>query len=224
MHRLPPRAFAFDLDGTLVDSRLDIAAACNHVLVQAGRQPLDPAVVVGFVGDGVRALLARAFGLPPEDGTLDPLVHELVRYYAAHPVVHTTWIPGALATLDALADAPAALVTNKAREVTLAVLDALGARGRFAFVYAGGDGPLKPHPAPVTATARALGVPAEALWVVGDGAQDIQAARAAGATAIAVLGGFTSEQRLRETRPDALLESLPRLVALRDAAARRPVA
>jgi phosphoglycolate phosphatase len=221
----PPRAFAFDLDGTLIDSRLDIAAACNHVLVHAGRAPLDPAIIVGFVGDGVRQLLARAFGLPSDDHALDALVEDLVRYYAAHPVVHTTWMPGALATLDALSSAPVALLTNKARVVTIAVLDALGARDRFAFVYAGGDGPLKPRPEPVTATARALGVPASSLWVVGDGAQDVQAARAAGATAIAVLGGFTPETRLREAGPDAVVASLPEVVALRDAAAsQRPVA
>jgi phosphoglycolate phosphatase len=220
MHR--PRALAFDLDGTLVDSRRDIAAACNHVLVQAGRPPLDLAVIVGFVGDGVRQLLARAFGLPVDDANLDALVEELVRYYAAHPVVHTTWMPGALATLDAVADAPLALLTNKARDVTVAVLDALGARDRFAFVYAGGDGHLKPHPEPVTATARALGVPADSLWVVGDGAQDIQAARAAGATAIAVLGGFTPEARLREAGPDALLASLSDLAGLRDRATAGP--
>jgi phosphoglycolate phosphatase len=220
-----PRAIAFDLDGTLIDSRLDIAAACNHVLVYAGRAPLDPAVIVGFVGDGVRQLIARAFGLPSDDRTLDALVEELVRYYAAHPVVRTPWMPGALDALDALSEAPLALLTNKARDVTIAVLDALGARDRFAFVYAGGDGPLKPRPEPVTTTARALGVPTESLWVVGDGAQDVQAARAAGATAIAVLGGFTPEARLREARPDALIDSLSDLAGLRDRAmARRPVA
>jgi phosphoglycolate phosphatase len=220
-----PRAFAFDLDGTLVDSRRDIAAACNHVLVQAGREPLELPVIVGFVGDGVRQLLARAFALPPDDAILDALVEELVRYYAAHPVVYTTWMPGALATLDAVADAPLALLTNKARDVTIAVLDALGARDRFAFVYAGGDGPLKPDPWPVTATARALGIPADSLWVVGDGAQDIQAARAAGATAVAVLGGFTPEARLRAAGPDALVASLSDLAGLRERAmAGRPVA
>ena len=85
----------------------------------------------------------------------------------------------------------------------------------FAFVYAGGDGPLKPDPAPVAAAARALDVPPDSLWVIGDGRQDVQAARAAGATAIAVLGGFTSEARLREAAPDALLPSLAGLVELR---------
>lgn len=210
-----PLGLAFDLDGTLIDSRLDIAAACNHVLVRAGREPLDPATIASFVGDGIRHLVGRAFAMPADDPELDPLVQELVSYYASHPVDHTTWMPGALAALEALSDLPAALLTNKARSVTMAVLDALGATGRFAFVYAGGDGPLKPDPEPVAATARALGVPPGSLWVIGDGPQDVQAARAAGATAIAVLGGFTSEAHLREAGPDAVLPSLAGLVALR---------
>jgi phosphoglycolate phosphatase-like HAD superfamily hydrolase len=60
-----PHGVAFDLDGTLIDSRLDIVAACKHVLVGAGRTPLAPEVIATFIGDGVRALVAKAFGLPP---------------------------------------------------------------------------------------------------------------------------------------------------------------
>jgi phosphoglycolate phosphatase len=210
----PPRAFAFDLDGTLVDSRLDIVAACNHVLRHAGRPPQSPEVIEGFVGDGVRKLVARAFGLADEAPELDALSDEFVRYYAAHPADRTTWMPGALATLDALSGRPIALVTNKARAVTLRVLDALGGRGRFAFVYAGGDGPLKPSPAPIVTVAGALGVEVPALWVIGDAAQDVRAARAAGAVAIAVLGGFATEGVLRGAGPDALLRSIDELPAL----------
>jgi phosphoglycolate phosphatase len=205
---------AFDLDGTLIDSRLDIAAACNHILVGAGRVPLAPEIIATFVGDGVRALLSKAFVLPMEDPALDDLEEAFVARYAAHPVDQTTWMPGALAALDALRDLPLAVLTNKARSVTLAVLDAMGARARFAFVYAGGDGPLKPHPEPVLAVARGLAVPPEALWVIGDGRQDLDAALAAGSVAVAVLGGFTTEARLLEAKPHALLGSLVELPEL----------
>jgi len=209
-----PRAIAFDLDGTLVDSRLDIAAACNHSLVRAGRAPMDPDVIATFVGDGVRALAARAFGLPSEDPALQPHVDALVRYYEAHPVERTTWMPGARDALDAAAHLPLALVTNKARPITLAVLDALGVTGRFAFVYAGGDGPLKPSADPVAMCARAVSVEAASLWVVGDGDQDVGAARAAGAFAVGVLGGFSPEDKLRAARPDVLLRSIAELPEL----------
>ena len=114
------------------------------------------------------------------------------------------WLSIHLATLDGLDGLPMAVVTNKARVVTMAVLEALGVAQRFAFVYAGGDGPLK----------RALGVAADAMWVVGDGPQDVLSARAAGSPAIAVLGGFGSEARLREARPDVVLASLDDLPAL----------
>jgi phosphoglycolate phosphatase len=211
---VPAHALAFDLDGTLVDSRLDIAAACNHALSSAGRQTLEPAVIATFVGDGIRALLARAFRLPDDAPELEGHVKVLVRYYEAHPVDHTTWMPGAREALEAAAHLPLALVTNKGRSVTLAVLEGLGVRSRFAFVYAGGDGPLKPNPEPVLACARALGSEASALWVVGDGAQDVGAARAAGAFAVGVLGGFSSEDALRAARPDVILRSMAELPEL----------
>ena len=142
---------------------------------------------------------------------LDPHVDVLVRFYEAYPVAHTRWMPGALEALDAAGSLPLALITNKARTVTLAVLDALGVRHRFACVYAGGDGPLKPDPSPVVSCARALGVEVGSLWVVGDGTQDVGAARAAGAFAVAVLGGFSSAEKLEAAKPDLLLSSMSEL-------------
>jgi phosphoglycolate phosphatase len=208
-----PHGIAFDLDGTLIDSRLDIAAACNEALRSAGRPTIPPEVIATYVGDGVRALVARAFSSPIEDPALDPHVEVLIRYYEAHPVAHTRWIPGALDALDAAGPLPLALITNKARSITLPVLDALGVRDRFASIYAGGDGPLKPDAAPVVACARALGVELDSLWVVGDGPQDVGAARAAGAVAVAVLGGFSSAEKLEAAKPDLLLSSMNELAA-----------
>jgi phosphoglycolate phosphatase len=204
----PPRAFAFDLDGTLIDSRRDIAAACNHVLTGARRAPLDEAVIATFVGDGARSLLARAFGIEKTSPELDALHDEFVRHYAAHPITHTGWMPGALDALDALRSFPLAIVTNKTRTVTLAVLDALAARGRFAAIYGAGDGPLKPSPEPIRSIARSLGVAPAELWVVGDAVQDVGAGRAAGSPTVGVLGGFHAEQRLRDAGPDHVLSSL----------------
>jgi phosphoglycolate phosphatase len=209
-----PSAIAFDLDGTLVDSRLDIAAACNHALACAGRPALPLDVVVSYVGDGVRALIARAFGLPESDPALDPHVEDLVRFYAAHPVDRTEFMPGAREVLSALGGLPLALITNKARPVTLAVLDALGIRATFAFVYAGGDGPLKPSPEPILACARALATDVRSLWVVGDGDQDVRAARAADAFAVGLLGGYAPEDRLRAAQPDVVLPSIGELPGL----------
>src|SRR5579883_1102403 len=205
-----PRAIAFDLDGTLIDSRGDIAAACNHVLVHAGRAPLPPERIATFVGDGARSLLARAFELDREAPELDALLVEWARYYVAHPVDHTSWMPGARDAIEVLhaRGVRLALVTNKARAVTLVILDALGVRPLFEAVYAGGDGPLKPSAEPIVRVMQELGVRAEETWVVGDGAQDIGAARAAGCFSVGVLGGFHSWDRLREAGPDVLLPTL----------------
>jgi phosphoglycolate phosphatase len=212
----PPRAVAFDLDGTLVASGLDIAAACNHVLVQSGRAPLDAAVIAGFVGDGARALLARAFGVPedPLDPRMGAWHAQFVAYYSAHPATYSHWMPGAGDALSALSGLPLAVVTNKPRPITLKVLQALGAGARFAFVYAGGDGPLKPDPEPLLAVARALSVAAQDIWMVGDSDQDVRAARAAGAVAVAVRGGFAHADRVRLSSPEATLDSMAELPEL----------
>jgi phosphoglycolate phosphatase len=212
----PPRAIAFDLDGTLIDARLDIAAACNHVLRRAGAKALPPDLIATFVGDGARALLARAFGVPDVDGDerLDAWAAEFVEFYAAHPVDLTCWMTGALTTLEAVAAVPLALVTNKARLVTERVLVELGMTPRFAFVYAGGDGPLKPDAAPLLAVAGALDVEPADLWMVGDGAQDVLAARRSGACSVGVTGGLGDAVRLRLASPDATLSSIAELPAL----------
>ena len=202
-------AFVFDLDGTLVDSRIDIATACNHALVASGREPLPIDRVATFVGDGARKLLARAFGT---DDVEAPLA-EFLRYYAAHPVDHTRWMPGAR---DALAKlVPAAIVTNKARVVAERVVEALGIRVEV--LVAGGDCPLKPDPAPILRAVAALGSRPSETWVIGDGVQDALAGKAAGCPTIAVLGGFHAEDRLRAAGPTRVVSSLEELLTAPDA-------
>ena len=66
-----PSAVLFDLDGTIIDSRADIAAAANHALTSVDRAPLDENVIAGFVGDGARMLVARALALAPDEPLVD---------------------------------------------------------------------------------------------------------------------------------------------------------
>ena len=211
-----PKAVVFDLDGTLADTRLDIAAACNHALTSVGRQAKTVDEVVAFVGDGSRVLVARALGLPEDDAVTATAFASFSAYYAAHAADHATWMRGAREALEACehAGVQLALATNKPRSATLPLLDALGITARFKVVVAGGDGPLKPDPASIRAAVGPLGVPPEAAWVVGDGPQDIGAGRAAGAWTVAVLGGFAQEAALREAGPHYVLESLAGFAAL----------
>jgi 2-phosphoglycolate phosphatase len=209
-----PRAVVFDLDGTLIDSREDIAAACNHALVSHGRAPLPIETVRTYVGDGARMLLARAFALPSASPDLDAPLATFHAYYETHPVVYTVLLPGAIDVLDALAKVPIALATNKPRAATLLVLEALGILSRFSAIAAGGDGPLKPDPSSIHAVLKTMNVPAEASWVVGDGPQDVGAGKAAGCVTIGVLEGFVDPARLRAAEPDAIIASLRELLPL----------
>jgi phosphoglycolate phosphatase len=209
-----PRAIVFDLDGTLVDSRGDIAAACNHALVAAGRAELPVSTIASFVGDGARVLLARAFGADPASEVVNGALVPFSAFYAAHAAVHSRWMPGAQDALLALSPLPLTLATNKPREATVALLAALEATSLFASIVCGGDGPLKPSPDAIHNALAPTGVPAKDAWVVGDGVQDIGAARASGATSVAVLGGFTAEDKLRAAGPDAVIGTLAELLAL----------
>ncbi|WP_438026095.1 HAD family hydrolase [Sorangium sp. So ce233] len=210
-----PTAIVFDLDGTLIDSRGDIVAAVNHALEVTGRAPLPGQVIVRYVGDGARALVARAARLPESSEDVDALLRHFLAYYERHPLDFTRWMPGAqemIERLSDLGDLSLCVCTNKPRSTTDAVLAALGVRGLFHAVVAGGDVPeKKPSPAPLLHLAERLGVPPRRMVMVGDGPQDVECARRAGVRSIAVLGGFGSHQELLDARPDVLLHTLGEL-------------
>ena len=166
-----------------------------------------------MVGDGARALIVRALsvsdGSPPGDELLEEVLASWRVHYLAHPCVHTTLLPGAREVLDqAKACAiPCALITNKPREISLLLLEALGVAPAFAAVWGGGDGPLKPAPDALFAIAKTLGVSPAESWMIGDGPQDIGAGRAAGAFTVGV-PGIGDHAQLRASAPDALFDSL----------------
>lgn len=230
---LPPSAIAFDLDGTLIDSRGDIVAAMNHALIKTGKNPLPGPVIVRFVGDGARALCARAAQLPEPSDEVTRLVELFVDYYTAHPLDFTRWTVGAQEALEIFAETmpeiALGICTNKPRSTTDAVLGALGVRTRFRGVVAGGDLPeKKPAPGPLLHLAKLMRASPESMVMVGDGPQDVECARRAGMRCVALDSGFTSRERLLAARPDVTLRSLaelPEVIARwRDATARISVA
>lgn len=206
-----PAAVIFDLDGTLIDSRGDIAAAVNHALLATRRTALTPNLIASFVGDGARSLLARAARLPETAPELDQLLDRFIAYYESHPIDFTKWVDGAPDVLDRVADLdlPIGLCTNKARPVTEAVLAALGVRTRFRAIYAGGDGPeKKPAAAPLLTLAKKLGIEVSSLVMVGDGPQDVECARRAGCRVIGVLSPYSPRDRITEAKPDVVLNGV----------------
>jgi len=206
------RGVVFDLDGTLVDSRADIVAAVEHAFSAQGRRAPPADEIVGHIGDGARALLARSAGLPEDDRALDRLLEGFLEYYTAHIADHTTLMPGAMQCLDDLAALELAVCTNKPRVTTLALLDALGVAGRFRSVVAGGDvARKKPAADPLLAIARYLQLAPDELVMVGDGPQDIECGRAAGARTVGVEGGILPRDRLIAAEPEILIASLAEL-------------
>jgi phosphoglycolate phosphatase len=186
------RLIVFDLDGTLIDSRRDLADATNALLEELGAAPLPVDAVAAMVGEGAAVLVRRALtaaGLDPlTPGALDRfLVH-----YDARLVAHTRPYPGMPETLDALrAVAPLAVLTNKPQRATGRILGALELEAYFARVV-GGDTPLgrKPDPAGLLHLAEATGVPPDATVLVGDSPIDRETARRAGARICLARYGF----------------------------------
>jgi phosphoglycolate phosphatase len=210
----PPRptALLFDLDGTLVDSRRDIADACNAARVAHGLPPLALEAIMPMVGDGARLLVARAFDAAPDSPRVDAALATFRASYLARPTAHTVLLPGVRHVLDVTRELalPCAVVTNKPHDVTLLVLEALGIGLFFQAIWGGGDGPLKPSPAGINDVVARLGVHARDAWMIGDGPQDIGAGKAAGCFTIGV-PGIAERDRLVASGPDLLCESLVEL-------------
>ncbi|MCY1125648.1 phosphoglycolate phosphatase [Frigidibacter sp. RF13] len=177
----PPPALIFDLDGTLIDSLPDLAAAVNRLLAAEGLAPMARAEVQSYVGDGAPALVHRvmaARGLAAERHA--DLTTRLVADYSALPAELTTVYPHVFETLTNLRQHghPLGLCTNKPGAATGAVLSALGLALLFDVVISGDSLPeRKPHPAPLLAAIDRLGAPA---IFVGDSEVDARTAEAAG--------------------------------------------
>ena len=184
MSDFPFALVGFDLDGTLVDSVADLAAAVNHALAEIGRAPLTVEQVRPMIGGGSRVMLQRALIATGGDEQLDRLLPGLVDFYLAHIVDHTRPYPGVVEALDALRarGVTLAVVTNKREQLSFALLDALGLTDRFACII-GGDAPglvaMKPDRAPIDLMLRQCRVAGRAAFV-GDSIYDVEAARAAG--------------------------------------------
>jgi phosphoglycolate phosphatase len=194
------RAVVFDLDGTLIDSVPDIAAALNDCLAVEGLAPLTEAGVTALVGGGARELVARALGHTFAASDVDRVFGEFLARYDADPVRRTHLYPGARELLGHLSNIglPLAICTNKPIGLTRSILDRLDLSAYFCEVWGGEAGrPLKPDPACLRTVCDDLGtVPAETL-MVGDSHVDVDAARAAGCASIIVAHGY--EQRSRDS-------------------------
>lgn len=190
------RLIVFDLDGTLVDSRRDIADAANALLESCGGAVLSEARIGRLVGDGAATLIARAFHASGVERPPDALERYLT-FYSARLLAHTRPYPGMVDVLDALAESSSlAVLTNKPLAATREILAGLDLARHFpAEAVLGGDGPFarKPDPSALRHLASAAGVPIESTLMVGDSVIDWRTAHAAPASICVARYGFGFE-------------------------------
>jgi phosphoglycolate phosphatase len=171
----------FDLDGTLIDSRADLALAVNLTRAELGLGPLPQPQVVGYVGEGVRRLLTRA--LPECPDQLEAALAINQRHYRAHLLDQTVLYPGVREALALFQQQgrPLMVVTNKPRAFTDLILEGLGIAGLMAAVVGGGDvAALKPDPAGLLLALERSGCAAAGSWMAGDHFTDLESGRRAG--------------------------------------------
>ncbi len=194
-------AVFFDLDGTLFDSRADLASAVNFTRVDLGLKPLPQDVVVGFVGCGARSLLERS--IPEVAGRFDELWPRFSENYRAHMTDETAPYPGVRRTLDEIADRGwlMGVSTNKPNFAARDLLAHYGMLGYFGdAVVAGGDcAEMKPSGMPLRECASRMGGHrlSRRDWMVGDNWTDMESGAAAGVRTAFCSFGFG---RLRESR------------------------
>lgn len=217
MSNFPFATVLFDLDGTLVDSNLDLAPAVNHALAIKGREAVPEALVRTFIGGGAALMLERALeatGGPVAEAQLAELTQELLDHYWAHIADNTVPYPGLLGALDVLAarGCTLAVCTNKLEAPARALLDALGMTDRFAAIY-GGDtlGPGRAKPAPDMLLAAVADCGGGHAAMVGDSTYDVRAARNAGMPVVTYRFGY-HDVPLAELGGDVMIDHFDELV------------
>lgn len=214
MDRFPFDIVGFDLDGTLIDTSGDIAAAVNHALALGGRGVLSEHAIRTMIGGGAKALLIQA--LEAEGGydvaEFRQLYRALLDHYSDHLDAHSRPFHGAVAALDDLAahGVTVGVVTNKFERFAVELLTRLGLVGRFACVIGGdtlGPGRAKPSPDPILELITRCGGGRAAF--VGDSIYDIAAAKAAGVSCVAVRFGFGADEELNA---DATIDRFDQLI------------
>jgi len=203
----------FDLDGTLIDSRLDLANAVNATRRHMGMGPLDNERVYTYVGNGAPVLIRRAMGDQASQAEVDRALEFFMEYYRRHELDHTTLYPGVKDALDRLraAGKHMAVLTNKPVRMSRSIVEGLGVGDRFFQVYGGNSFEFKkPHPIGVEALMTETGAGRDQTMMVGDSSVDVQTARNAGIFCCGVTYGFQPET-LADPPPDLLVDRMEEL-------------
>jgi phosphoglycolate phosphatase len=215
-HRI--RLLVFDLDGTLIDSRLDLIHSVNAMLQHIGRPALDGHVIASYVGDGAPALVRRAIGDTNDEAVFRAAMEYFLGYYRIHKLDHTTVYAGMAETLAGLADPSRgnpsngvrrqmAVLSNKPVNPSRDIVQALGLGEFFVRIYGGNSFTTKkPDPLGVQTILHETGVAADEALIIGDSSIDVLTGRNAGMWTCGVTYGFAPHS-LEEVPPDVLIET-----------------
>jgi phosphoglycolate phosphatase len=204
----------FDLDGTLIDSRLDLAHAVNATRAHMGMAGLEFERVYSYVGNGAPVLIRRALGDRATELEVEEALEFFLEYYREHALDYTRLYPGVKESLERLeaAGKQMAVLTNKPVRMSKAIVEGLGVAGHFFEVYGGNSFDFKkPHPIGVETLMREAGVDRARTVMVGDSAVDVNTAINAGVRSCGVTYGFQPET-LKESKPDVLVDRMEQFV------------
>ncbi|MEQ1354320.1 MAG: HAD-IA family hydrolase [Candidatus Acidiferrum sp.] len=222
MHTAAPsfssvRAIIFDLDGTLIDSKLDLVHSVNATLRELKRPELPEEIISSYIGNGAPVLVAKSLGPDVPPAELDRALKFFLTHYEAHKMDNTCAYPGVAEALEHLSAMPMAVLTNKPERTSVRILEALGLARYFRAIYGGNTfSTKKPDPLGVNTILREFSArPNEAL-LIGDSEVDVQTARNANILSAVVNYGFGIHNRAAHPADiylDRLLDIVPALSA-----------
>jgi phosphoglycolate phosphatase len=206
------RLLVFDLDGTLIDSRLDLVHSVNAMLRHLERPELPGELIATYVGDGAPTLIRRALGDPSDEQMFGSALEYFLAYYRIHKLDHTvvySGIPEALARIAAPQNGvqrQMAVLSNKPVNPSRAIVQALGLGDFFVRIYGGNSFPTKkPDPLGVQTILEETGFTAEEALMIGDSSVDVLTGRNAGLWTCGVTYGFAPHS-LEDVPPDVVVE------------------
>jgi phosphoglycolate phosphatase len=205
----------FDLDGTLIDSRLDLANAVNATRAEMGKPPLEHSRVYSYVGNGAPVLIRKAMGPDVPEADVQRALEFFLAYYRDHAVDATRLYPGVRESLERLhaAGMQLAVLTNKPVRISEVIMNYFDLGPMLFRIYGGNSFERKkPDPIGIDTLRAEAGATAEQTWMVGDSIVDMQTARNAGVKSCGVTYGFQPET-LQECPPDLLVDRMEDFVA-----------
>jgi phosphoglycolate phosphatase len=206
------------LDGTLIDSMLDLVHSVNATLCELKRPELPEEIISSYIGNGAPVLVAKSLGPDVPPAELDRALKFFLTHYEAHKMDNTCAYPGVAEALEHLSAMPMAVLTNKPERISVRILEALGLAKYFRAIYGGNTfSTKKPDPLGVNTILREFSVRSNEALLIGDSEVDVQTARNANILSAVVNYGFGIHDRAAHPADlylNRLLDLIPALSAM----------